>query len=205
MITERDVQILQFVNQFGFCQMPHISQRFQLNKPRNYQVVGKLVDQGLLRHEFLFHRQHGVYRTSNRGAKLTNLPSLKKIPTGIYDHEMTLIDLYFQITALHPTATWISERELVWDKFSQGVGKKGHVADGMLVFPEGKKVAVELELTRKGERRIGRILNYYAKQFDINEVWYFCEDTVVPTLAKLAANQPHIKIHLLAEYLHAKS
>ncbi len=50
-LTERDLQILTFINQFGFCEMPHLDRQFQFNKPRNYQIIKRLIQGGLLQHQ----------------------------------------------------------------------------------------------------------------------------------------------------------
>src|SRR5579862_1894816 len=140
-LTKRDLEILNFINQFGFCEMPHLDRRFGLNKPFNYKLMGRLIRRGLVKHKRVFYDRHGVYWLSRDGASHTPLPPIKKIPVGIYRHEVLLIELYFELTKRYPEAKWIGERELIWDKFSEGVGQKGHVADGMLIFPDGKKVA----------------------------------------------------------------
>lgn len=203
-ITERDIAILKFINEFGFCEMPHLNKKFQLRKPRNYQILGKLIDLGFVKHERVFHG-HGIYCLSKKGAQYTDLPPIKKIPVGIYRHEILLIELYFELMGRFPDVKWISVRKLIWDKFRDGVGQKGHVADGMMIFPDGKKIMIELELSVKGRYRSERILRQYGSQFDIHEVWYFCADHVLPIIGELAANKPYIRVHLLRDYVHAKS
>lgn len=45
-LTERDLTILHFINDFGFCEMPQIEARFGLTKPRNYQIMEILITAG---------------------------------------------------------------------------------------------------------------------------------------------------------------
>lgn len=205
LMTERDIEILQFINRFGFCQMPHICRRFKLGKTRHYQVMSRLIKSGYVHHEFIFHRQHGVYRVSKAGAALTNLRALKSVPTAIFDHETTLINLYLMLTEKYPEMVWVSERELIADKYAKGVGTKGHIADGLMIFPDKRIIAIELELTFKGRGRSASIFKEYSKDFDIHEVWYFCTDKVAHALRDLAAKTPVIKLHLLKEWLYAES
>lgn len=205
LITERDVEILQFINRFGFCQMPHICRRFNLGRTRHYQVMERLIKSGYVQHEFIFYRQHGVYRLSKTGAALTDLRPLKSVPIAIFNHETTLIDLYLLLTEKYPEAVWMSERELIADKYSMGIGNKGHIADGLLIFPDGRIIAIELELSIKGRGRSARIFRQYSAEFDIHEVWYFCTDKVAHALRDVAAKTPVIKLYLLKEWLHAKS
>lgn len=200
-LTERDLAILQFINDFGFCEMPHLDRRFGLKKPRNYQVVNRLVEAGLVAHERVFHGRHGIYRLSAKGASYTDLPALQRVALGNYHHDVMLIDVYLKLRTLHPEATWLSERHLKRDKFLDGVGKHGHLSDGVLVFPEGNQIAIEVELSLKGKNRLERILKGYGGDFSMKEVWYYCSEGVAASVRSLAASMPFVKIHLLKDLL----
>lgn len=200
-LTERDISILKFINEFGFCEIAQLSQRFAWKKPRNYQIMQRLVQAGLVKHERIFYGKHGIYRLSQKGAEYTDLPPLARVPLHQYRHELLLIRLHFKLMHLYPEAQFISERRLKRDKFFDGVGKQGHVSDGILILPDHKKVAIELELSLKGMRRIEHIIKEYGTQFDIQEVWYYCAEKVMTPLRKVAANQPFIKVHSLKEFL----
>tara|TARA_R110000868_G_scaffold207266_7_gene456253 strand:+ start:105 stop:722 length:618 start_codon:yes stop_codon:yes gene_type:complete len=205
MIKERDVAILKFINQFGFCEMPHLDRQFNLHKPYNYELLKKLINKGLIEHEPMFYQRHGIYRLTTEGAKHTNLPRLKKVPLWKYEHEMQLIQVYFELMRRYRQATWISERMLLRDKYCGGVGKTGHVADGLLIFPDDKKIAIEVELSLKGRDRSEKILKQYSTQWGVDEVWYFCSDEVIGVIQELALKRPMIKVHHLKEWLSAKS
>lgn len=200
-LTERDRELLQFINDFGFCEMPQLDARFGLKHPRNYQLVKRLVAGGYLKHERLLHGRHGVLRLTPRGAKLTTLPAIKQVSLGTYHHDLTLIRVYLQLRARYPEATWLSERQLRCDKHYDGVGKTGHLPDGILVFPDGKQVAVEVELTLKSRYRLESILKGYGGAFEYQEVWYYCASRIVAPMASMAAKWPFIKIYGLEEIL----
>jgi hypothetical protein len=169
-VTARDIEILQFINEFGFCEMPHLDKRFGWNKPRNYQVIERLLRMELLRHERVFYGRPGIYRLTKKGASYTGLPAMQGVPLGNYMHEVTLIDVYLRLRSLYPEARFVSERQLKRDKFFDGVGKRGHLSDGYLIFPEGKQVAIEVELSLKGRNRTESILKGYGREFSIEEV-----------------------------------
>lgn len=203
MLMDRDKKILQFINQFGFCEMPHLNQRFNFKHPRNYQIMNKLKKAGLIIHEQNRLSQYGTYRLTKAGALHTPLPPIKRVPFGIYDHEILLIQLYFKLMALYPNATWISERHLAYQKHQDGIGKRAHVPDGLLVFHEGKTVAIELERSLKGNKRVEKILRDYRKDVSIEEIWYFCSAEVLPTLTKLSEDRHYLKVYPLERFLHA--
>lgn len=119
-LTPRDIEILQFINEFGFCEMPQINQRFNLRRPRNYQVINKLVRHNLLQHEHIFYRRHGLFRLTQSGARFTPLPPLHRVPLANYHHDLTLLNLYLKLRTLYPNTIWLSERKLKHDKYKLG-------------------------------------------------------------------------------------
>ncbi len=196
-ITERDLEILKFINDFGFVEMPHLDRRFGFKKPRNYQLITKLVDAGFVQHERVFFGRHGVYRLTPKGAAMTELPHLARINLGTYKHDIVLIDTYLNLRMQYPEAGWISERQLMKDKHATGVGQRGHVPDGLLVFPDGKQVAIEVELTLKGKYRLEKILKGYGAAFSYKEVWYYCSRAIIDSMRSMAVKMPFIKFYEL--------
>ncbi|WP_218813794.1 hypothetical protein [Rickettsiella endosymbiont of Dermanyssus gallinae] len=200
-LTSRDVEILKFINEFGFCEMPQINQRFSLRKPRNYQLLSKLVRHNLLQHERILYKEHGIFRLTQAGARFTTLPPMRRITFANYHHDRMVINLHIKLMATYPDATWISERKLKHEKCKLGVGKEGHLPDGILVFPNGIQAAIEVELTSKSRQRLEDILKTYATQFALQEVWYFCHESMVPRLKEAAKAMPFVKIYALKTFL----
>lgn len=206
-LTERDLEILNFINDFGFCEVSHVEKLFSLHGCRGYQLLNRLVRAGLLEHERIFYAKPGIYRTTGKGANYTNLPALQRVALGNYKHDMLMIEVYLKLRELCPDMEWISERQLKHDKYFDGVGKKGHLPDAMLRFPkeivkgEAKQVAIEVELTAKSKIRAEKILAGYGSEFSIAEVWYYCADGVVEFMRSIAAGMDFIKIHRLRELL----
>ncbi len=204
-ITERDIEILKFINEFGFCEMPQIEKNFGIKKPRSYKVMQRLVKAGLVIHKRLFHNRHGIFSLSHRGARYTELPPMMNIPLSTYFHQLTIIEVYFKLMQKYPDANWISERNMKRNKFIDGIGKKGHIADGMLILPDQKKIPIEVELTQKGELRLNKILKGYATNFSIKEVWYYCSLQAINRVKALAVKLPFIKVYSLQDLLNEKN
>ncbi len=197
------MEILRFINEFGFCEIIQIDKKFNLKKPRNYKVMGRLVKSGLVIHKRLFQNQHGYFYLSRRGAGFTELPSMTNIPLNTYNHQLRIIDVYFKLTQQYPDAIWIGERRLKQEKFTKRFDKRKrrHIADGMLVFPDQSQVAIEVELTTKGRFRLNDILKRYASDFSIKEVWYYCSSAAIGGVSRLAADMKYIKVNSLREFL----
>lgn len=194
-MTERDVAILRFINEFWFCEITQIEKMFNLRHPRSYQIMNRLVREKLVIHKKIFHGRKGIFYLSKLGASYTDLPPMTNLPVAIYDHQLAIIELYFKLMQQFPNAEWISERRLLQDKFSMGIGKTGHIADGLLVFPDDRQVAIEVELTMKGKLRLEKIFKAYASQFEIREIWYFCSPEVLPKMRKATEKKAYIKAH----------
>src|SRR5690606_12641074 len=105
--------------QFGFCEMPQIEKMFGLKKPRSYKVIQRLVRDGLVIHERIFHNRHGIYRLSKEGAQFTELPAMDKVFIANYHHHLMVIEVYMQLIKKYPEAIWFSERELIREKFKK--------------------------------------------------------------------------------------
>lgn len=203
-LTERDVQILFFINEFGFCTLHHLERRFEFKKPRSSQIVRRLEKEGLIQNERIFHQRPSVYRLTSQGARYTDLPPLKRIPLGTYLHELTLVDVYLKLREEYPNALWVGERRLKHDKFLGSLRERDHMPDGLLVLQDDRRIAIEVELTLKSLRRLEEIFKNYGTQFEINEVWYYCSPSLIATLQKCAYQMPWIRIFSLKEFIETE-
>lgn len=199
--TRRDIEIMKFINEFGFCEIKQIEKQFNLKKSRSYQIMQRLATAKYVKHEMVFYGTHGIYYLTKEGADCTDLPKIKNIPKDNYEHQLAIIDVYFKLKKSYPQAEWIGERRIKRDKFMKGLGKTGHVADGMLLFPDNTEIAIEVELSMKSKKRLAEIFKNYLRCFNIKEVWYFCAPNILERVAKLAERMPHIKVHCLDSQL----
>ncbi|HEY8658005.1 MAG TPA: MarR family winged helix-turn-helix transcriptional regulator [Hanamia sp.] len=200
-LTGRNIEILKFINEFGFCEIGQVRKRFVLKKTWMYEIMKKLVDAGLVHHKRVLNSRHGIYLVSRKGAEYTDLPSVDRITVGEYEHNISIIKVYIKLRKLYPEAFWISERRLKHDKFYDGVGKKGHISDGVLLFPDGRRIAIEVEMSVKGKYRIEKILREHGSDFSIKEVWYYCSKRVMTPVTSVAAGMSFVKIFSLEEFL----
>lgn len=201
-LTQRDMAILSFINDFGFCEMQHLERRFGMKKPIGYRLMRRLIKAGLVVHERIYHFEPGIYFLTPEGAKCTSLPPISHFAIGRYAHQKALIDVYLTLRECFPNTKWLSERQLKHEKFFDGIGKYGHLADGVLAFPDGRNIAIEVELNLKGKERTKQIFKQYAAQFSFHEIWYFCPKEMAANLNSLAKNMPFIKIYHFEENLH---
>ncbi len=151
--------------------------------------------------EKIFHAKPGVYRTSKKGAKISNhhLKAVNKINLATYHHNLQLVDLSFFLEEKYQ-GTFISEREIRHLKGLKGVGQKGHISDGLLQTKE-QNIAIELELSSKGMKRRKAIINYYLKHFEYDEMWYLClNKKIIREILPHISRMPFIKLIDLEQF-----
>ena len=157
---------------------------------------------GLVIHQKAGLNKYGIYYLNSRGAGYTDLPPVERISNGIFNHQKNLVDVILKLREMYPDAIWVSERHLIQQKFYYGVGRSGHVSDGVLIFPDGSKVSIEVELSLKSKQRLRGIFNSYAGTLAYKEVWYYCADTAIRGITALAGKRSFIKIYSLREFLN---
>lgn len=201
-LTPRDVEILKFINDFGFVEIGHIIRKFNFKtRPRAYVRLRQLTDAGLVKHDRIFHNQCGIYRVTAKGASYTELPKLTKLNLATYGHDTKIIDLSINLLKRYPTAYWISERVLKRNKHLEGVGKKGHLSDGILVMSDDTEIAIELELAKKGKARLKKIIDGYVRQFELKKIWYFCSEVTYHKVSKLTEEMNFIETFKVKDFL----
>ncbi|MCW3020018.1 MAG: hypothetical protein JWN10_2326 [Solirubrobacterales bacterium] len=85
---------------------------------------------------------------------------------GLLAHVAAVNDVRLHVLSRSPDSEWIPERLLARERHA---GQ--HLPDGV-VITEGRRVAIEVELTVKSQRRVTAILDELASRFDA--VLYFC-------------------------------
>lgn len=200
-ITKRDIQLLKFINEVGFCNILHIEQFLNLTRRRSYQLIERLQKAALVRRVGPYFGRYHIYLLTIPGAAYTDLPALIHVPISKFAHDLKLIQLYFELRTTYPEAALLTERQLAQQKYGNGVGQKGHLADGLLLFSD-KRVAIELELSVKSRRRLEKIFAEYGTQFDIDEVWYFCASNLKHLLLPYTVQWPFLKLISIEEFLH---
>jgi DNA-binding MarR family transcriptional regulator len=98
---------------------------------------------------------------------------------GLLHHTRAVNDVRLHVQARSPSAVWVCERVLARER------QPGeHLPDGVVVT-DGQRVAVEVELTVKSERRVRAIVGELTARFDL--VLYFCAPAPYRQLTALSA------------------
>lgn len=111
-----------------------------------------------------------MYRVTLVGARLVSTTvGPAKIVVSELPHALALLDLVEELVEAHPDAELTTERELRGERYralrdgARDAGR-GRMPDAQLTFPDGKIIAVELDLTPKRERLYAQHVRDFARQ-----------------------------------------
>lgn len=164
-----------------------------------YGRLKALADAGYLELVRLWHGRPGAYVATAEGTRVADvsLPPARISATTLA-HHLAVADLADRLLAEHPGAAWTTEQELRRDAMRLSRERRTgrlfdgvpHVPDGILVLPDGRRVAVELELSAKGSSRYRTILDWYAAGMDVERVrWFVTGAAPRQRLAELVRGQ----------------
>jgi len=194
-LTERDLKILYWINRMRYATANQVARGFRIGIKASYRRLRKLCVDGYLHSLRIFRNKPGVYMCTKKGAEIcgSNLYAPKcYINLANYEHDLKVVDLSIE---LEKQGEWVSMREL-----RQGCGTD-MIPDGVLITKD-KKVAVEVELTKKSERNLNKKMGYYRKSVNYDEVWYFVSSKAVyNAVEKASKNMDYVKIFYLSEVL----
>lgn len=201
-LTKRDLVLLDWINQFGFVNAKLVAQFLKVSLAVAYRRLRKLVQHQYLHHQSIYFGLPGVYQVTSLGVAVSQsvLPAPRSIRQASYHHDLAVTALSLVLCEQYQ-GSYVSERLLRHRAGSKGVGQFGHFCDGVL-NKEGKQIAIEVELTKKGKQRREKILKHYLKSFDYEEVWYFCGNREVENqLRPFLKDLPFLKLHTLSDFI----
>ncbi len=198
-LTGRDGELLSFVAAHRFVLAAHAQKWLDTSPAFAYRRLAGLVDAGLLSYHRIFHAQPGCFVITNGGLAVidSRLPR-PAIDLRSYGHDIGLVWVWLAARdeRFGPFERLVSEREMrsqdereaasSANRFGvpvEGYDRSGrqrvHYPDVLIVGPDARRVAVELELSVKGRRRLERILVGYRGEPLIRRVVYLTNSGVV--------------------------
>lgn len=198
--TPRDARLLRWINGHGFVTVQQAATWLEISYQTCHRRLKRLVDGGYLTTTRVGHSRYafrlvkaGVIKSSD------DLPPLKTIAIGSYEHDLQIVDLAMTLEE-QTGGRFITERRIRQERGLVGIGAHGHVPDGLLKLHDQRPIAVELELSTKGWRRLKGIMADYAADLDIGEVWYFAgSDALYRRLRRVADGYNFVRVHSLSD------
>lgn len=206
-ITERDRELLSFAAEHRLVLATHVQRLLGTSTGAAYARLRALCSAGFLAHEPpLFQGQPGFFQITRKGlAVIESKLRRPQIDLSCYRHDVGVAWLWLAAHSdvFGPMRDVHSERQLrsrdgTVDGRADplgirlgGVGPGGrerlHYPDLILDGTDGKRIAVELELSSKARHRLEGILAGYAADARVDVVVYLVDDPAVARAVRSAA------------------
>lgn len=186
--TERDAQIVEWLGRIGAAGVEHLMARFDMAESTAARRLRMLIADGLVDHQVVLYKRPGVYWATRRGLHWRGLTRMQvfSVTPGGYEHVWQLANVAVALESSLPGWRAIYDREIKRLEADEGkliasvkVGASArsmlHRPDLLLVAPTGRLVAVEVELTDKGPRRLEQICRGWTRARHIDHVYYLAE------------------------------
>ncbi|HYA01240.1 MAG TPA: hypothetical protein VEK76_12970 [Candidatus Binatia bacterium] len=175
----RDLEVLRFVARHGMVSPDQLRAGFFRSAATAGQHLHALAASGLITRQRVVVDLPEVIRATPRGTRLSgcDLPPAN-LDLARIRHSLALVDLALELLAAHPGGRWTTERELRRDRM-RAARARGRweplrrVPDGLLELSDGRRVAVELDLTPKRSTRLDLLAGAYAVDPDVDVVWWY--------------------------------
>jgi hypothetical protein len=164
-VTGRDVEVLRWVGRHGVVSTEQIAKRFWPAGCAGWTVrrrLRQLAEARLVRERRPGWRlQSKLWLATARGLRLTGVALRPARLIGWrLNHDLALVDLSEQLLSEIAGSVWLTERELMVGGWRTSL-KLRRLPDGLLIQPDGRRFAVELEASRKQAERLRRIVSDY--------------------------------------------
>jgi hypothetical protein len=201
-LTRRDEELLLWVARFGPVTREQIGRRFFPSMKRCYRRVLRLQRAGLLRGDPAAADVRHVVRTTNAGIRTVggDLRSAS-LDHGRLRHNLSVVDLSERLLREYPGSAWITERELRRDRMRDAHGdpdeRQRRTPDGVLILTDGRRVAIELDLTAKRTRQLDQLARAYALERELACVWWYLPSE--PAAARMRSVVATLRLDRLIE------
>jgi hypothetical protein len=172
-------ELLAYIARHGMVSLDQLGRRFFATPAEARQRLEELRAAGLLRVDDVLVGFPAVARVTRAGSRRAGVDlAPASLDLGRVRHSLALVDLSDQLLAAHPGSVWTTERELRRDRMREAhrAGRwepQRRVPDGLLRLPDGRSVAIELDLTPKRSARLGLLAGAYAVDPDVDLVWWY--------------------------------
>ncbi|HUB74652.1 MAG TPA: hypothetical protein VL979_11520 [Solirubrobacteraceae bacterium] len=202
MYTDRDAEIVGWIGGLGAAGAEHVMARFGMGRSWAYARLSRLVVGGLLEQRALLYRQPGLYLATGEGLRWHGLERLGvyRVGPGGFQHAWVLAGVAAALYRGLPGWGLLSERELrvveVERRELVGSVRVGelpggrpalHRPDLVAVGLDGRRVAVEVELSVKAPRRLAAVCQGYARARHIEHAYYLATAPVARAVERAVA------------------
>jgi len=195
---ERDIEILKLVYRFKFCHGRHIKELASFTGARACnRRLQILIASGYLSKKMYLYGVPPLYTATHKGRILIGANKREnKIREEQVKHDATVLDalIYFKAKYGFSLEEVESEREL---HIKDGFGNRKHHPDLVFIY-EGKKYAVEIELTLKAKANLEKNIRGNYLNYD-KQIWVTDNNKIRELLNKFSNEYANIEIVSLGD------
>jgi DNA-binding PadR family transcriptional regulator len=200
-LQDRDLEILKFINKFGYVGLDHIRELYNFSQSRVYQILGRLIKNDYIDKKRVIADQASIYWLKTKGADLLETNRINKVSLQNIEHNLIVLNVYLELMKQNSTLEIKSDREL---RQGKGFGYTGHIPDLEIQTEEqnGKKnIAIEIEISRKDRKRLKSIVSTMEHGSKYLEVHYYCLGSSINLVREVTEFKPMFKVF---EYMGLK-
>jgi len=181
-VSGRDLRVLAWIcEQYG-ARVDHLALLEGCSERSARRLVARLRDAGLVSTRRLLVGEPAWAIPTATGARVSGAGFGPWQPrVGQLAHVAATARVRIHVQQRSPAAEWVCERQLARERR----GAREHLPDAV-VFVDGQRVAIEVELTVKSRKRTQAILDELSRRFDT--VLYFCAPATRRQLGELEAS-----------------
>jgi hypothetical protein len=198
---ELDAEIVGWIGRLGAAGVQHVMARFALRRSWAYERVTELTRDGLLVQNRILYQRPGLYVATGRALRWHGLGGLGvcKVSASKFEHAWHSADVAAALAVGLPDWRVLSEREILWHErqrrellASARVGSRGgdvpalHRPDLALLSPQGRVVAIEVELSVKHRSALATICNGWAWARHVDAVYYLATPASAAAVGRAA-------------------
>ncbi len=166
-LRARDLEALAWVGEQYAARVDQLEMLLGCGPRTVQRVVARLRENGLITTRRLLVGEPAWVIPTSTGLRATGVGfGVWQPRLGLVGHVAAVNDVRLHVQARSPESEWIPERHLARER------QAGEHLPDAVVLIDGQRVAIEVELTVKSQRRITAILDELAGRFDA--VLYFC-------------------------------
>jgi len=205
-LTERDYQVIRLVYRFRFCLGRHIKTLAPFSGARaTDRRIKALLEAGYLERTKYLYGVPYLYTVTHKGRMLIGANKrADTIRVERIHHDICLLDCAVFFVCRHGVTLGdiVTEKEL---HARDGFGTRRHYPDFVLL-KNGKKIAVEIELTLKSKERIYKNGQDNFMAYD-SQIWILQKDSgkLQNTIEQMKKEYPNIEILALEGVIEAVS
>lgn len=202
----REQEFVGFVGRHGVVTIEHAMAALGLGRATAYRRAAACIEASLLERFELLHFEPSLLRATRAGLRYAGLglPTAAVSPASV-DHRLRCASTAQLLAEEFGLATILTEREILAAERDEGrplasahlTPRRLHRPD-LAVLSGDRTVAIEVELTPKGPRRLGPIIRAWQAADWVSEVRYYCAPGTtrrgVERMVKKAGSPKRIRI-----------